>query len=269
MQINSVISAAMATSANDPHANDRYIVSQITRLAGMNPVALDYGCGSGRLVAYARSKGIDMVGADVFYDGSAERREAARASGEIGRTIFAMQDSRLPFPDAHFDFVCSNQVFEHVADMDLALSEIRRVLKPGGVFLNIFPSVGVIRDNHCGVPMAHWLNRHPSLQTGYLFSWRLLGFGHYKSGRARLEWARLFSDYLRRFTHYRTYREIQSSYGRFFPELRHGEPQFAAYRLHLKGWHKTARWAQSARVRGITAAAVRRLGSMVLVARAR
>ncbi len=33
----------------------------------------------------------------------------------------------IPFPDASFDFVTSNQVFEHVADPDAVLAEITRV----------------------------------------------------------------------------------------------------------------------------------------------
>ena len=46
---------------------------------------------------------------------------------------------RLPFPDADFDFVLCTEVLEHVADPWLAVREIRRVLKPGGVALMTSP----------------------------------------------------------------------------------------------------------------------------------
>jgi ubiquinone/menaquinone biosynthesis C-methylase UbiE len=47
--------------------------------------------------------------------------EAVRGDGE-----------RLPFDDGAFDRVSSNGVLHHTPDMDAALREIRRVLKPGG-----------------------------------------------------------------------------------------------------------------------------------------
>lgn len=42
-------------------------------------------------------------------------------------------DAPLPFEDGAFDLVVSNQVLEHLVDTDLFVSEIRRLLRPGGV----------------------------------------------------------------------------------------------------------------------------------------
>jgi SAM-dependent methyltransferase len=56
--------------------------------------------------------------ADVFYDGSV-----------------------FPFADAEFDSVVINEVFEHVFDPDAFLSEVRRVIKPGGALLMTVPFV--------------------------------------------------------------------------------------------------------------------------------
>ncbi|MEB2343612.1 MAG: class I SAM-dependent methyltransferase [Deltaproteobacteria bacterium] len=47
--------------------------------------------------------------------------------------------ARLSFPDAAFDVVVCNEVFEHVPALDAALGEIARVLRPGGVLLATFP----------------------------------------------------------------------------------------------------------------------------------
>jgi len=46
---------------------------------------------------------------------------------------------RLSFPDDVFDIVSTNEVLEHVPDLDTALSEIHRVLKPGGVHIGTHP----------------------------------------------------------------------------------------------------------------------------------
>ena len=43
----------------------------------------------------------------------------------------------IPFPDAHFDIVSSLNSLDHVEDIDKTIKEIKRVLKPGGVFLLI------------------------------------------------------------------------------------------------------------------------------------
>jgi 2-polyprenyl-3-methyl-5-hydroxy-6-metoxy-1,4-benzoquinol methylase len=46
----------------------------------------------------------------------------------------------IPFPDAHFDFVFSSNVMEHVLDLTTMHSEVYRVLKPDGIAFHILPS---------------------------------------------------------------------------------------------------------------------------------
>jgi len=56
----------------------------------------------------------------------------------------AMNATALEFPDEHFDCVFSNNVFEHINDIESASREMARVLKPGGVAyvgINLFPSL--------------------------------------------------------------------------------------------------------------------------------
>ncbi len=48
----------------------------------------------------------------------------------------------LPFPSSHFDVVTANMVVEHLPAPAPILSEIRRVLKPGGVFVFHTPNFG-------------------------------------------------------------------------------------------------------------------------------
>jgi len=47
----------------------------------------------------------------------------------------------IPFPDGHFDAVVSQEVLEHVEDIEYSLVEIARVLKPGGLFYCQMPFI--------------------------------------------------------------------------------------------------------------------------------
>ena len=51
----------------------------------------------------------------------------------------------LPFEDKYFDFIVSNMVFEHFFNIELAASEIFRVLKNVGISYFRFPSYEIIR----------------------------------------------------------------------------------------------------------------------------
>ncbi|MEH6636965.1 MAG: methyltransferase domain-containing protein [Halioglobus sp.] len=64
--------------------------------------------------------------------------------------------NKIPFPDASFDNVISNQVFEHVEQPDTYLDESYRVLKPGGLFLITVP---FLWDEH---EQPHDYNRYTS-----------------------------------------------------------------------------------------------------------
>jgi len=47
----------------------------------------------------------------------------------------AADAEELPYPDESFDLVCGHAVLHHIPDLDLAMAEVLRVLKPGGVFI--------------------------------------------------------------------------------------------------------------------------------------
>lgn len=80
---------------------------------------LDLGCGSREHEAPANALELDYVGIDIGGD-QADMLADAHA---------------LPFDAGSFDAVLSYAVFEHLYDPALALTEVRRVLKPGGLFL--------------------------------------------------------------------------------------------------------------------------------------
>ena len=99
---------------------------------------LDIGCGAGvdsiiaaRLVGPSGS----VTGIDLVPEMLARASENARLAGLDNVTFQESSAEQLPFPDNSFDMVISNGVFNLVVDKVKALSEVFRVLKPGGRFL--------------------------------------------------------------------------------------------------------------------------------------
>lgn len=97
---------------------------------------LDIGCGVGFL-ACELAREVGAVGQIVGVDSSAEMIEAARAraqrEGLAERVAFVIGDAtRLDFPDAAFDFAVAVQVYLYVVEIERALAEATRVLRPGG-----------------------------------------------------------------------------------------------------------------------------------------
>ena len=91
---------------------------------------LEIGTGRGTLLQLLRARGLDVTGVELSPDRIAESRVL---HGDL--PIQQIADVILPFPDAAFDVVLSFDVFEHIPDSDGHLSEVRRVLKPGGWYL--------------------------------------------------------------------------------------------------------------------------------------
>ncbi len=101
---------------------------------------LDVGCGPGNLTAdLARHLGsgtvvgIDRV-ADIVAMASHDHHATDDASSDGASLSFQVDDAyELSFADATFDVVHAHQVLQHLTDPTAALTEWRRVLKPGGL----------------------------------------------------------------------------------------------------------------------------------------
>ena len=75
------------------------------------------------------------AGAEVYAVDPNERRiSAARRQRPQVKSSVAGAES-LPFPDCHFDKAYSTMALHHFADLDKALGEVSRVLKPGGLYV--------------------------------------------------------------------------------------------------------------------------------------
>ncbi|KAJ7045094.1 S-adenosyl-L-methionine-dependent methyltransferase [Mycena alexandri] len=109
-----------------------YLLSSLTP----NMHILDVGCGPGtitadlaKLVPAGHVTGIERSVEDVLQ----KARDHAAAQGVINITYAIDDVLALSFPDNSFDVVHAHQVLQHVSDPILALKEMLRVAKPGGI----------------------------------------------------------------------------------------------------------------------------------------
>jgi ubiquinone/menaquinone biosynthesis methyltransferase len=106
--------------------------------AGMR--VLDLACGTGDLALAASARRASVVGLDVTHRMlQLANQKATRTPHPASRTpSFVTADMcALPFSDAHFDLVTTGYGLRNVPDLALAVTEIRRVLRPGGTLVSL------------------------------------------------------------------------------------------------------------------------------------
>ncbi len=122
---------------------------------------LEIGCGIGTIVNELSSKGHDIIGIDI----SGEAIEYGRKKyGDIHLEVQAAEI--LPYKDESFEAVLSFDLFEHIAAIDKHISEVRRVLGPGGYYLFQTPNKcsNIIYET-LWTKSLQWRRYHPSLHS--------------------------------------------------------------------------------------------------------
>jgi len=94
---------------------------------------LDVGCGTGAIMEFLLRQGYHVEGIDIS---AAALTHCARK----GLIVKQGTIDQLPFSDNTFNIVFALDVLEHLPRRDLALREVKRVLKPGGLFIATVPA---------------------------------------------------------------------------------------------------------------------------------
>lgn len=143
-----------ATGLNEELATELYgkymqFVSQSAPQAG---TLLDVGCGSG-WSSYLFSKiGYQVVGIDL-------NAEAFECPTTPNLNLVAGSAMNLPFENESFEIVATNQAIEHIPDPQKAITEMIRVLKPGGTLCFVGPNLLSIGQFFMAISKYVWQNR--------------------------------------------------------------------------------------------------------------
>lgn len=89
---------------------------------------VDLACGGGLLAPHLAGKGYRHLGLDL----TSSALKQARAHGVVPVQADVLA---LPLPDRVAAVVCAGEILEHVADLDTAVAEACRVLRPGGLLV--------------------------------------------------------------------------------------------------------------------------------------
>ena len=140
---------------------------------------LDLGCGAGRHAFESARRGASVVALDTDRGELAQVAAIAAAMAEAGEipsaatiTLAAGDATRMPFADDSFDVVIAAEVLEHIPADQAAMTEIARVLRPGGIAAVTVPAwlperiCWLLSDDYHNVPGGHVrIFTRPELET--------------------------------------------------------------------------------------------------------
>lgn len=125
--------------------------------------ALDLACGTGDLACAAAGRGARAIGLDI----TERMLQHARRRRDVGGIPFIAGDmTSLPFRSASFDLVTTGYGLRNVPDLDAAIDEIARVLRPGGRLLSL-------DFNRPASPLVRWLYLSYLTGVGGALGWLL------------------------------------------------------------------------------------------------
>ena len=146
----------------------QYGIPAIQQLLGLRARVLEVGCGTGRISIPLLERGVDLVGCDLSAPMLARLHEKY-PSARIARA----DASLLPYPSAHFDAVLTVHVLHLIPAWRDVLREFKRVLVPGGMYLNVrtWDTVGASVADAVRTFWRNWMKDrgvdagHPGVRT--------------------------------------------------------------------------------------------------------
>jgi len=122
---------------------------------------LDWGCGRGTETLWLREQGYSAYGVDINAGPIANGAELFEKKGHPASALRVLHpDGRSDFTDEFFHFTFSNQVFEHIMDLEAVAAELWLVTASGGEGHHVFPAHKYLVEGHLFMPLIHWLPKN-------------------------------------------------------------------------------------------------------------
>ena len=189
---------------------------------------LDFGCGGGGRVKVLRIAGYDAYGVDIKFKAGPHVDEL-QEQNHI--RLIEAEPYQIPFPDAYFDFVFSEQVLEHVQNQDETVAELARVMKQGALGIHQFPSRLKPLESHVKVPFSSVFR-----PDWWMLFWTWAGFRKpSQKGQPVHDVALKNREYLERSTNYLTGRAIAKVFEHHFCDFGYAEECWFANSPNLRG----------------------------------
>jgi ubiquinone/menaquinone biosynthesis C-methylase UbiE len=97
---------------------------------------LDAGCGTGRFAVFFAEKGKKVTAMDISDSMLEKTKEKAKIKKVDGNMFFIKGDiENIPLPDDSLEAISTIHVLVHYPDINKAVTEFKRVLKPGGIIV--------------------------------------------------------------------------------------------------------------------------------------
>ena len=122
------------------------ILKRLPSRSTLGEMVADLGCGDGYLTHLIEQRGFKIVSVDI----SESRLEKLRKKLDNRRVSLLLADlSNTALSSNQFDYVVMSEVLEHIVQFEAVISEVYRILKPGGFFILTVPYNEKIRNVTC------------------------------------------------------------------------------------------------------------------------
>lgn len=208
----------MVAPIEPPLYIQRFLYGSLQAMGLRNPVdvrVLDVGCGRGDTVAWLLSRGWDACGVDVSRAYLERGQDYLHQIGADPDRLQLLGDFAYPFPDAYFHIVLSDQVIEHVSNLDAFGREVARVSKHGAAGLHIHPAKWRPIEVHMATPLAHWLPKGQARRAAIASALRLGLAAPYFKDFSQHDRAKIFIRFNETETFYRSLKQTVAIFERY------------------------------------------------------